>query len=188
MAIIDSHCILFEGPLSAESTGKAVPLTALRLPGRMEPMPLRISVTKGFAKEQTTSLALTLQEADSAEGEWQDVPGAAITVQGAELGEGARLGWRFVPQAVRKSWLRLKLSPAGSGSHDGHIFAALLREEDFPYERNCACASPFPAPGAAGPSHSPVAAPETGSCPRPAGDRSLIHGAGRTLAPPPCPT
>ncbi|HJG34423.1 MULTISPECIES: hypothetical protein [Desulfovibrio] len=135
MAIIDSHCILFEGPLSAESTGKAVPLTALRLPGRMEPMPLRISVTRGFAKEQTTSLALTLQEADSAEGEWQDVPGAAITVQGAELGEGARLGWRFVPQAVRKSWLRLKLSPAGSGSHDGHIFAALLREEDFPYEK-----------------------------------------------------
>ena len=62
-------------------------------------------------------------------------PGAAITVQGAELGEGARLGWRFVPQAVRKSWLRLKLSPAGSGSHDGHIFAALLREEDFPYEK-----------------------------------------------------
>lgn len=135
MAIIDSHCILFEGPLSAESTGKAVPLTALRLPGRMEPMPLRISVTRGFAKEQTTSLALTLQEADSAEGEWQDVPGAAITVQGAKLGEGARLGWRFVPQAVRKSWLRLKLSPAGSGSHDGHIFAALLREEDFPYEK-----------------------------------------------------
>ena len=60
----------------------------------MEPMPLRISVTRGFVKEQTTSLALTLQEADSAEGEWQDVPGAAITVQGAELGEGARLGWR----------------------------------------------------------------------------------------------
>ena len=79
MAIIDSHCILFEGPLSAESTGKAVPLTALRLPGRMEPMPLRISVTKGFAKEQTTSLALTLQEADSAEGEWQDVPGITLT-------------------------------------------------------------------------------------------------------------
>ena len=77
MAIIDSHCILFEGPLSAESTGKAVPLTALRLPGRMEPMPLRISVTRGFAKERTTSLDLTLQEADSADGEWQDVPGAA---------------------------------------------------------------------------------------------------------------
>ena len=107
MAIIDSHCILFEGPLSAESTGKAVPLTALRLPGRMEPMPLRISVTRGFA----------------------------ISVPGEELGEGARLGWRFVPQAVRKSWLRLKLAPSGSGSHDGHVFAALLREEDFPYEK-----------------------------------------------------
>ena len=53
---------------------------------------------------------------------------------GGGTGRG-RLGWRFVPQAVRKSWLRLKLSPAGSGSHDGHIFAALLREEDFPYEK-----------------------------------------------------
>lgn len=101
----------------------------------MEPMPLRISVTRGFAKEQTTSLDLTLQEADSADGEWQDVPGAAISVPGEELGEGARLGWRFVPQAVRKSWLRLKLAPSGSGSHDRHVFAALLREEDFPYEK-----------------------------------------------------
>ena len=36
---------------------------------------------------------------------------------------------------MRKNWLRLKLAPAGSGSHDGHIFAALLREEDFPYEK-----------------------------------------------------
>lgn len=62
-------------------------------------------------------------------------PGAAISVPGEELGEGARLGWRFVPQAVRKSWLRLKLAPSGSGSHDGHVFAALLREEDFPYEK-----------------------------------------------------
>lgn len=135
MAIIDSHCILFEGPLNAESTGKAVPLTALRLPGRMEAMPLRISVTRGFEAEKTTSLFLTLQQADSADGQWQDVPGAAISVPGAELAEGARLGWRFLPQAVRKNWLRLKLSPAGDGSHDGHIFAALLREEDFPYEK-----------------------------------------------------
>ena len=73
----------------------------------MEPMPLRISVTRGFAKEQPTSLALPLQEAASAAGAWQAVPGAAITVQGAELGEDARLGWRFVPQAERKRWLRL---------------------------------------------------------------------------------
>lgn len=133
MAIIDSHCVLFEGPLSGESTGKAVPLTALRLPGRMEPMPLRISVTRAFAGAKTTSLALTLQEADSADGEWTDVAGAAITVPGAELAEGARPGWRFLPPGVRKSWLRLKLAPAGDGPHDGHIFAALMREEDLPY-------------------------------------------------------
>ena len=48
---------------------------------------------------------------------------------------GSEMCIRDRPQAVRKSWLRLKLSPAGSGSHDGHIFAALLREEDFPYEK-----------------------------------------------------
>lgn len=134
MAIIDSHCVLFEGPLSTESTGKAVPLTALRLPGRLEPMPLRVSVTRAFGA-RTTALALTLQEADNADGEWTDVAGAAISIPGTELTEGARLGWRFLPQTVRKSWLRLKLVPAGDGPHDGHIFAALLREEDFPYEK-----------------------------------------------------
>lgn len=136
MAIIDSHCILFEGPLSAESTGKAVPLTALRLPGRMEPMPLRISVTRGFAKERTTSLDLTLQEADSADGEWQDVPGAAISVPGEELGEGARLGW---PRAgCVSSWPR-----PGAAAMTGMSSRPCCARRTSPTKRNCACASPF---------------------------------------------
>ena len=56
MAIIDRNSILFEGPLTASVTGPAVALNALKLPGRMEPMPLRLSVTQGFKPEEVQSL------------------------------------------------------------------------------------------------------------------------------------
>ena len=44
MAIIDRNSVFFEGPLTANATGQPVALTGLKLPGRMEPMPLRLSV------------------------------------------------------------------------------------------------------------------------------------------------
>lgn len=53
------------------------------------------------------------------------------------LAPGARLGPRFLPQGVRKSWLRLNftLTPqSGKSVSAGRLFAALLREEDMPYE------------------------------------------------------
>ena len=135
MAIIDSTSVFFEGPLTAESTGQAVPLTALRLPGRMEPMPLRISVTQAFVADEVQSLTITMQEADSPDGPWTDVPAATWAASGTELSLGARLGPRFLPRGVRKCWLRLRLTPTAAGDISrGSIFAALLREEDWPYE------------------------------------------------------
>ena len=68
MAIIDRNSILFEGPLTASGTGPAVALNALKLPGRMEPMPLRLSVTQGFKPEEVQSLSIGLEEADTASG------------------------------------------------------------------------------------------------------------------------
>lgn len=46
MAIIDRNAVFFEGSLTANATGNTVALTACKLPGRMEPMPLRLFVTK----------------------------------------------------------------------------------------------------------------------------------------------
>ena len=65
------------------------------------------------------------------------LPGAAWTVAGAQLALGARLGPRFLPQGVHKPWLRLNftLTPqSGKSVSAGRLFAALLREEDMPYE------------------------------------------------------
>ena len=143
MAIIDRNAVFFEGPLTADARGPAVALTALKIPGRMEPMPLRLSVTEAFSSEEVQSLAFSLEEADAPDApaavgdSWSAVPGAAWTVAGAQLALGARLGPRFLPQGVRKPWLRLNftLTPqSGKSVSAGRLFAALLREEDMPYE------------------------------------------------------
>ena len=121
MSIIDRNAIFFEGPLKAQATGPVVALTALTLPGRMEPMPVRISVTEGFDPAEVESLALVLEESATADAEasgWTAVPGAAWTAPGA-------------------SFLRLRLTPTpkeGKTPGKGRIFAALMREDEQPWE------------------------------------------------------
>ena len=141
MAIIDRNSVFFEGPLTANATGQPVALTGLKLPGRMEPMPLRFSVTEAFAPDETQSLTISMEEADHADGPWAAVPGASVTVhnptEAPGLGLGARPYLRFLPQGVRKSWLRLAFAVTpvdGKTVSKGCIFAALTREEDLPYE------------------------------------------------------
>ena len=141
MAIIDRNAVFFEGPLTASATGQPVALNGLKIPGRMEPMPLRLSITEAFAPDETQSLAITMEESDTADGPWAAVPGATVTVlnpaEAPALGLGARPYLRFLPQGVRKGWLRLSfaLTPVeGKTVTTGRIFAALTREEDLPYE------------------------------------------------------
>ena len=141
MAIIDRNSVFFEGPLTANATGQPVALTGLKLPGRMEPIPLRLSVTEAFAPAETQSLTICMEEADRAEGPWTAVPGASVTVpnpvEAPGLGLGARPYLRFLPQGARKSWLRLAFAVTpvdGKTVSKGRIFAALTREEDLPYE------------------------------------------------------
>ena len=140
MAIIDRTCIFFEGPLTGAVTGDPVALTSLTLPGRMEPMPLRISVTEAFEPSEVERLGLVLEEAGAPDAEgadWSEVPGAAWTVPGEGLALGARLGPRFLPQGVRGSFLRLTLTPTakeGKTIGRGRVFAALMREDELPWE------------------------------------------------------
>lgn len=171
MAIIDRNGIFFEGALTTTATGAPVCLSALRLPGRMEPMPLRISVTEAFDPAELERLDLTLEEADTpdaatapeastqspsqeadtqsatqqadagsgqaASGDtWSAVAGAHWSCPAGDLGLGARLGPRFLPQGVRKAFLRLRLAPvpkSGKTVSRGRIFAALLREDEQPW-------------------------------------------------------
>ncbi len=97
----------------ADAQGAAVALTALKIPGRMEPMPLRVPATEAFSAEEVQSLAFSLEEADtpdSASDSWSAVPGAVWTAAGAQLALGARMGPRFLPHGVRKPWLRLNFT------------------------------------------------------------------------------
>lgn len=97
----------------ADAQGAAVALTALKIPGRMEPMPLRVPATEAFSAEEVQSLAFSLEEADtpdSASDSWSAVPGAVWTAAGAQLALGARMEPRFLPHAVRKPWLRLNFT------------------------------------------------------------------------------
>ena len=141
MAIIDRNSVLFEGPLAAAATGNPVALTSLKLPGRMDPMPLRLSVTEAFSPDEMKSLAIHMEEADSADGPWASVPGASVTVDNTAENPGLSLGarpyLRHLPQGVRKCWLRLVFTPVsaeGKNVTSGRLFAALTREEDLPYE------------------------------------------------------
>lgn len=97
----------------ADAQGAAVALTALKIPGRMEPMPLCVPATEAFSAEEVQSLAFSLEEADtpdSASDSWSAVPGAVWTAAGAQLALGARMGPRFLPHGVRKPWLRLNFT------------------------------------------------------------------------------
>ncbi len=137
MAIIDSQLVFFDQAITTTTTSSIVPLTSLRLPGRMEPIPIRINITEGFSGTEISSCTFTLQEADSPTGSWTNVPAASFTIQGSDMSASSRHGWRFLPASTRKSFLRLicTVSPqSGQSITKGKIFAALMKEEDFPYE------------------------------------------------------
>jgi len=141
MSIIDRNSIFFEGPLTANAAGNPVPLTGLKIPGRMEPIPLRLSVTEAFLPAETQGLTISMEQSDSADGPWTAVADASVTIantaEAPGLALGARPYLRFLPQGARLGWLRLSFAftpVAGKTVSAGRIFAALTREEDLPYE------------------------------------------------------
>ncbi|SDF40827.1 hypothetical protein [Desulfovibrio legallii] len=141
MAIIDRNAVFFEGPLTANAAGSVVALTACKLPGRMEPMPLRLSVTEAFLPAEVQNLSIAMEQADDPDGPWTSVPGGSVSVahtaESPTLTLGARPYLRFLPQGVRRPYLRLTfaLTPVeGQSVSQGRLFAALTREEDLPYE------------------------------------------------------
>ncbi|CAI3240123.1 hypothetical protein [Desulfovibrio legallii] len=141
MAIIDRNAVFFEGSLTANATGNTVALTACKLPGRMEPMPLRLSVTEAFLPAEVQNLSIDMEQAAQPDGPWTSVPGGSVSIAHSAaaptLDLGARPYLRFLPQGARQPYLRLRFSltpVSGQNVSQGRIFAALTREEDLPYE------------------------------------------------------
>lgn len=127
--IIDSNLVLFEGGVAGAST--PVALTSLLVPGKAEPIPVVCKFTEDLAG--AASVEFKLQQGDTRGGTYADVPGTSVTVAAADFRKGRRIGWRFLPRAVTKQWIKLVLAVSGTASA-GKVFCAVVREEDEGYE------------------------------------------------------
>lgn len=132
--IIDDNAVLIDGVAITDAavTGPAVGLTSLLKPGRAEPIHVVAKVMDAdFAGG--TSIAFKLQQSDTEDGTYNDVPGSSISVVLADLTAGKSIGWRFLPPGVSKPWIKMVATPTGTFTA-GKVFAAVVREEEQPYE------------------------------------------------------
>lgn len=129
--IIDDNLVSIENKEIKEAiTGDPVALTSFQKPGRMGPVPMLVQLTEDAAGG--TSLTLKLQQSDDEKGAFADVPGSSMTVPLADMAMGKNIGWRYLPSGVTKPWFKVVVTPAGSFTA-GKIFAAVVREELYPY-------------------------------------------------------
>lgn len=130
--LIDSNLVFFDAAEAKTGESAPVALNSFWKPGRQEPIPVCMKIVGGDLTG-ATSLKVQLQDGCAADGPWEDVPGAALTLAGAELTKGRNFGWRYLPP-VAGNWLRLKATVAGTVTGEGRLFAAVVREDELPWE------------------------------------------------------
>lgn len=131
--LLDDNLVFFDGKeIKAEATSEPVALNSLFKPGKNhDAIPMIVTFTE--AAEGGTSLKLTLQQGDTPDGAFEDVPGGVLDAKTADMVQGRSVGWRYLPAVVTKPWLKLKLSPTGTFTK-GKLFAAVTREDVMPYD------------------------------------------------------
>ena len=129
--IIDDNLVSIEsGSLTSSSgiTGQAIALTSFLNPGRQNPIPVSCLILE--AGVGGTSITITIKQSESLYGNFSDC--ASVTIPCEQLKKGARIGFRFLPQGVKKPWIKFAVSPTGTFT-SGKIFCALTREDPLPY-------------------------------------------------------
>ena len=129
--ILDSNCVSIDDQAITSSavTGNAVPLNMFWKPGRQDPICVAI---KGSAFAGGTSITFKVTECDTATGTFTDVPGS-VTVALADLQKGGNLAFRYLPTKTAKQWIKIVATPTGTFTA-GKLTAAVVREDDLPYE------------------------------------------------------
>ncbi len=128
--IIDQNLVLYEGRV-ATSTGEAIALNSLLIPGKAEPILITTRFMENLAG--ATNVSLVLQQAETQTGSYTDVSGTAVSISAADFKVGKRMAWRFLPRSVVNPWLRVKLTVTGTATA-GSLFCAVMGFEDEPYE------------------------------------------------------
>lgn len=131
--LLDDNLVFFDGKeIKAEATSEPVALNSLFKPGKNhDVIPMIVTFTE--AAEGGTSLKLTLQQGDTPDGAFEDVPGGVLDAKTADMAPGRSVGWRYLPAGVTKPWMKLKLSPTGTFTK-GKLFVAVTREDVMPYD------------------------------------------------------
>lgn len=130
--ILDSNCVSIDDQAITSSavTGNAVPLNMFWKPGRQDPICVMV---KGHGFLGGTSITFKVTECDTATGTFTDVPGSSETVLLADLQKGGNLALRFLPTKTAKQWIKIVATPSGTFTA-GKLTAAVVREDDLPYE------------------------------------------------------
>ncbi len=131
--LLDDNLVFLDSATPQTGFSKAVPLNAFWKPDREDPIPICLKIVDGDLTG-VTALTVQLQQGCAAEGPWENVPPAKIVIDDSKaLVQGKSLGWRFLPPAA-KNWLRLSLTVTGTATGTGKIFAAVVREDEVPWE------------------------------------------------------
>ena len=132
--ILDDNLITIENEDLTEATitGKAIALNSFQKPGRMGPIPFFVGVV-GEDAAGGTSITIKLQQSDTEDGIYSDVPGSSLTVALADMVTGRNIGWRFLPVGLTKPWFKVVSTQEGSFSA-GKLFAGVTVEDHLPYE------------------------------------------------------
>ncbi len=130
--ILDNTNILWEGALGAEK-GKVVALTSMKIPGKMNPVPVYAGITKALTGS-ATSVKLKFMQSDDGSA-WEEVDGGTFTLASEQFSEVGRIqGLKYLPRTVTKQFLKMEIEQDGGTVDEGEIFVALTREDPESYE------------------------------------------------------
>ncbi len=126
--ILDSNAILCDGLPTSASSIKAVD-TGFIQAGRKNIL-FYFNVTEEL--KGGTSLHLSLYESDTKDGTYTAIIGSSFSLDSSSLTAGVKVPYKFLPQATKKRWIKLVVTPTGSFTA-GSVLCALVREEEQEY-------------------------------------------------------
>ena len=128
--IIDDTLVLLDGKVT--DTGKVVTLKGMKIPGKLNPIPLTLKITEAIAGVTDDTVDIKLQQSDDGT-TFEDVPNGVISIPKADAGKvGRGLSAKYLPRDVTKQYIKAVVTATGATA--GGLFMALTREDDEPME------------------------------------------------------
>ena len=131
--ILDDNLVFTDDKTPATGASEPVALTSFHNPGKVNDLYIMLRVTAAITG--ATSIDVKLQQSDTKNGSYTDVPGFGITLSqdDGDFDAGAVKGYYAFPPTLTKQWMKLYYTVTGSVTA-GKLFAAITPFRDIPYE------------------------------------------------------